>query len=92
MYIVKRYSTAEARVHLAQVLDFAEQGQDVVIERRGIRFTVRPLPSGKRRSSRKAPRIEILDPAVEAGQWTWGWGEDGIEFIDRRRARRRKRA
>jgi hypothetical protein len=64
----------------------------VIIERRGIRFTVRPISSNRRRFAKKAPRIEILDPAVEAGQWTWGWSEDGIEFVDNRRVRRPKRA
>jgi hypothetical protein len=90
---MKHYSAAQARVHLAQVLDLAEQGRDVVIERRGIRFTVRPLPLNERPPSKKTtPRIVVLDPAVEAGQWTWRWSEEGIEFVDRRKARRRKRA
>jgi len=89
MYFMRRYSTAQARVHLAQVLDLAEEGQDVIIERRGVRFLVRPIQPEKKTRARKTPRIEVLDPAVDAGQWTWGWSEGGLEFIDRRGKRRR---
>ena len=72
---VKNYTVARARKHLAQVLDSAESGEDVVIERRGVRFAIRPvLPA---RGRRRAPRVEILDPSVEAGTWTWSWSERG---------------
>lgn len=82
MYIVhmkKTYTVARARQHLAQVLDEAEGGTDVVIERRGVRFTVRA--TSRVRPSKKASRIEIVDPAVEAGTWSWSWSDaSGLGF------------
>jgi antitoxin (DNA-binding transcriptional repressor) of toxin-antitoxin stability system len=77
MYIVhvKRYTVAGARQHLAQVLDEAEEGAEVVIERRGVRFAIRPM--AKAAASKQASRVEFVDPEVEAGTWSWSWSEDG---------------
>jgi len=88
MYIMsKRYSVAEARQHLADVLDLAEKGQDVAIERRGVRFVVKAETRRKRMSGRRPSRIEIADPAVRAGAWTWSWTPDGLGFRDTRSER-----
>lgn len=89
---MKRYSVAGARAKLAQVLDLAEQGEAVVIERRGVRFAVHPLKSKPERGVTRRSRIEILDPAVEAGQWSWAWSDGGIELEDRRKPARKSRA
>jgi antitoxin (DNA-binding transcriptional repressor) of toxin-antitoxin stability system len=88
MYIVhvKKYTVARARQRFAEVLDSAESGEDVVIERRGISFTVRPIVAARHR--RRAPRIEIVDPQVEAGAWSWSWSEAGGVAITKPRGGR----
>ena len=83
---VKKYSVAGARQHLAEVLDSAESGEDVVIERRGVRFAIKPVASTTRARRRK-PRIEILDPNVEAGTWSWSWSEGGGAILTTPRRR-----
>jgi len=87
LYIVgKRFSVAEARQHLADVLDLAEKGAEVEIERRGVRYIVKadkPVARASRR--RRAPRVEIADAAVEAGAWTWTMEAEGLRFQDTRR-------
>ena len=72
LYTMRRYSVAQARQHLAEVLDSAEAGEDIVIQRRGTSFVVKQLDGGPaKRSHRRAPLFEILDSAVEAGDWCW---------------------
>jgi hypothetical protein len=91
MYIVhvKRYSVAQARIHFSHLLDAAEAGDAVVIERRGTRFRLeterkrQPL----RRRARPPSLIEYVDPIVLQGQWTWKWAEGGLRFIARRKRR-----
>jgi hypothetical protein len=93
MYIVhmKRYSVAQARMHLSHLLDTAEAGDAVVIERRGTRFRLETDRGGKRRGMRRTapPRsiIEYIDPAVADGQWTWEWAKGGLRFAARRKRR-----
>jgi antitoxin (DNA-binding transcriptional repressor) of toxin-antitoxin stability system len=82
---MKRYSVAEARQHLADVLDLAEEGEDVTIERRGVRFVVKAEPNAQRRPVRRVRRIELIDPDVEAGSWTWTWTAGGVSFATRRK-------
>ena len=81
---MKRYTVAQARERLADVLDEAERGGSVVIERRNVQYVVQV---------RRAPRpprvrpsvIETLDPAVASGQWQWDWTARGVKFTSRRR-------
>lgn len=77
---MKRYSTAAAKQRLTLLLDAAERGEQVVIERRGVCFRLQP----ERRPSRKTiPRqsiIEIVDPVVAEGNWQWNWTSDGLRF------------
>lgn len=81
---MKRYSAAEARARLADVLDAAERGEVVVIERRGVRFDIRRRdvrkPTARRRSL-----IERVDPAIETGQWTWELAREGLELVTKKR-------
>ena len=88
MYIVhvKRYTAARARQAFSHLLDAAEKGEAVVIERRGVRFRV-GVEAARGRESRGRVRIAILDPAVEDGHWTWELAPGGLEFR-RRRGRR----
>jgi prevent-host-death family protein len=84
---MKRYTASEARARISDVLDGAEHGETVIIERRGVRFQVvvdRARPA--RRPSRKHARsLEIRDPGVEAGNWTWRAGPGGLSFARRSR-------
>ena len=75
---MKRYSVAEARARFSDLLDAAEQGKPAVIERRGVRFVIRPEESQRRGARQKM--IEYLDPDVANGQWTWEWSAEGVEF------------
>ena len=84
---MKRYTVAQARQQFAEVLNAAERGQPVIIERRGVRFMVEAQPQRRRSSTRRRSQIERLDPAVAAGEWTWSWKADGLQFKSRRRIR-----
>ena len=75
---MKRYSVAEARARFSDLLDAAEQGEPAVIERRGVRFVIRPEESQRRGGRQKM--IEYVDPDVATGQWTWEWSAAGVEF------------
>jgi antitoxin (DNA-binding transcriptional repressor) of toxin-antitoxin stability system len=75
---MKRYSVAEARARFSDLLDAAEQGEPAVIERRGVRFIIRPEESPRRAGRQKM--IESVDPDIAKGQWTWEWSAAGLEF------------
>jgi antitoxin (DNA-binding transcriptional repressor) of toxin-antitoxin stability system len=75
---MKRYTVSEARTRIAEVLDRAERGEAVAIERRGVRFQVVAKRSARVR--KRPPMIVILDPAVERGDWTWTEGPNGWDF------------
>lgn len=77
---MKRYNVAEARRRLAAILDAAERGEEVVIERRGVRFAIRLAPVSSWGSDKRVT-VEFLDPAVEAGQWTWDWAPGDAGFV-----------
>ncbi|MDB4982307.1 MAG: hypothetical protein JWM82_3059 [Myxococcales bacterium] len=76
---MKRYSVNQVRMHLAEALDSAERGEAVVIERRGVRFKLESTKPSPR--PRCAPTLRILDPAIDAGDWTWKSGPDGLAFV-----------
>ena len=87
MYIaMKGYKVAEARAQLGEVLDDAEKGIPVVIERRGVRFRIlaEPVVSPKAPKASKAV-FDFVDPAVADGQWTWKTGKRGLAFAARKR-------
>lgn len=80
---MKGYRVAEARARFGALLDEAEEGEIVFIERHGIRFTLmaenlRAKPGGP------VSTITWAHPAVRAGQWTWEDGPDGLDFVDTR--------
>ena len=76
---MKRYSVAQARERLADVLNEAERGVPVVIERRGVRYVLRAEPARRGGRSRRSA-IETLDPAVAQGHWQWNWTPKGVRF------------
>jgi len=80
---MKRYTATAARQHLSALLDDAEAGRSVVIEREGVRFSVRAERSA-RRAHPPAPVVEIVDRDVAEGRWTWAWTRRGLRFSPRR--------
>ena len=82
---MKRYTSSQVRERLADVLDAAERGEEVIIERRGVRYFVRAERAKPARRTRK-PLIRTLDPGVAAGEWTWAWKADGLTFSSKRRS------
>jgi antitoxin (DNA-binding transcriptional repressor) of toxin-antitoxin stability system len=85
---VRRYTASQARQRFADLLDAAERGEAVMIERGERRFV---LTAEKRTRRKKAAptRIEWMDPAVTAGEWTWKLGPQGLAFRPQRRRSRR---
>lgn len=85
---MKRYTVAEVRQRLSEALDEADAGRVVIVERHGVRY--RLVRAGERSSTASRLKlIEILDPAIASGQWTWEETADGLTF---RPTRRRTRA
>jgi antitoxin (DNA-binding transcriptional repressor) of toxin-antitoxin stability system len=76
---MKRYTAAKARAHLASLLDAAEGGEVVAIERRGVRFTLRS-EKRPRKAAKRAARLEVVDRRVLVGEWTWSSGARGLRF------------
>ena len=80
---MKRYTSSQVRERLADVLDAAERGEEVIIERRGVRYFVRAERDKLARRTRK-PLIRVIDPDVAAGEWTWTWKAAGLTFASKR--------
>ena len=80
---MRRYTVAAVRQRLAEALDEADRGVPVTIERRGVRYRLAVEHMTARRKDRRT-RIEILDPAVARGQWTWESSPRGVKFRGRR--------
>lgn len=72
-------------MRFSHLLDAAEAGDPVVIERRGVRFRLESERSSRRPTAGRRSVIEYVDPAVLQGQWTWAWGTKGLRFVARRR-------
>ena len=68
------------------VLDEAEKGPGVIIERKGVLFRL-SLDQPQRPPRRSDPvQLEILDADVEAGTWSWGIkSKDEISFLPTRK-------
>jgi hypothetical protein len=81
----KRYTVATVRERLAEALDDAERGVPVIIERRGVRYRLTVEKPAARAAARRTPKIEVLDPAITAGDWTWDWSPSGMTFQPARR-------
>jgi antitoxin (DNA-binding transcriptional repressor) of toxin-antitoxin stability system len=81
---MKRYTSSQVRERLADVLDAAERGEEVIIERRGVRYVIR----AERAKVNRRPQTSLIsgvDPGVAAGEWTWTWKDDGLTFSSKRR-------
>lgn len=80
MYARKRYTTSSARQHLAQMLDEAEQGEAVIVERGGVRFRVVTETPKKSPSRSTKPFVKLLDPTLLEKGWTWTWSKHGVSL------------
>jgi antitoxin (DNA-binding transcriptional repressor) of toxin-antitoxin stability system len=83
MYSMKALKVAEARARFGELLDEAEKGSPVSIERRGVRFRIIVEPVV--RSKAKAALFEFVHPDVSTGRWTWKAGPRGLRFAARKR-------
>ena len=83
--MMKRYTVAHVRERLSDALDEAEKGVEIFIERRGTRFRLTLAPQKAKRSPTRKPKIEVLDPAVADGQWSWSWTPRSLSFKPRKR-------
>ena len=81
---MKRYTVSQARERLAEVLDEAEQGGTPVIERRDVQYVITAKRTTKTVKAGKSA-IEVLDPAIETGEWHWTWSPKGLQFAGRKR-------
>jgi antitoxin (DNA-binding transcriptional repressor) of toxin-antitoxin stability system len=81
---MKGYRVAEARARFGEILDEAEQGATVLIERHGVRFTLRAEPSPPRRKPTRSA-IAWADRDVLSGQWTWDLSAKGLRFRSTKR-------
>lgn len=82
---MKKYTVARARQRFAQALDEAERGEPVFIERKGVVYRL-SLDRPKKTTSPRKTHFEIVDAAVEAGQWTWDWSPGTLAFRSKPRA------
>jgi hypothetical protein len=78
VYIVhmNSYSVASARQHMAKVLDAAENGLEVSIIRRGVRFRMVVDRTPKPLATPEA-FVEIVDASLLEHGWHWESGPEG---------------
>lgn len=86
VHTMKHLKVAEARARFGEILDEAEKGTPVVIERRGVRFRL-VADVEPRKATVKSGLFEKVDPVLIAGQWSWNAGAAGLRFAPRRKAR-----
>jgi hypothetical protein len=79
---MKGFTVAEARARFGDLLDQAEQSDSVLIERHGVRFVLKAEANPQRAPSGKF--FAWMDPAVEAGDWSWDLGRTGARLKARR--------
>jgi len=83
---MKRHSSTQARQHLSELLDAADRGEPVIIERRGVRYSLSAAKAPAKRK-RTTPIFDVVDRALASGQWTWESGDEGLRFVARPRRR-----
>lgn len=81
-----RVKATEARQEFFRLLDAAEKGETVIVERKGARFRL-SLMEAEPEPASTSP-LQVDDPDVLSGNWTWAGDPDGeLQF----RARRKRR-
>ena len=84
---MKHLKVAEARARFGDILDEAEKGNAVVIERRGTLFRLVAEARSARSAAPAASPFAKIDTDVMSGQWTWTAGAKGFRFSSRRKKR-----
>jgi antitoxin (DNA-binding transcriptional repressor) of toxin-antitoxin stability system len=87
---MRRYTSSQLRSRLSEVLDAAERGEAIVVERRGTRFSLRAERANQKSARRRSKSLFTwTDPAIEAGQWTWDYVPGrGMRFRSRLKDKR----
>ena len=80
---MKRYTVSQVRERFAEALDQADRGVPVIIERKGVRYSLKLEQPPASPTRRRKSIVTYVDPAIEAGQWSWETGPRGLEFRDR---------
>lgn len=84
--MAKPFRVAEARARFGEMLDQAQKGAEVVIERHGVRF--RLVAESAPTSPRVDPQLfDYVDEDVASGNWTWEPDAAGVRFAARRTRR-----
>lgn len=86
VHVMTHMKVAEARARFGEILDEAEKGGEVVIERQGVFFRLVAEPERSAGAS-KAALFDFVDAAVMTGQWTWKAGTKGVAFAAGRKRR-----
>ena len=83
---MKPMKVAEARARFGEVLDEAEKGATVIIERRGVRYRIiaERAPALRHQA---AELFDFVDADVLNGQWSWHAAAAGLAFEPRRKRR-----
>jgi antitoxin (DNA-binding transcriptional repressor) of toxin-antitoxin stability system len=84
---MKGFKVAEARARFGDLLDQAEHGEPVFIERKGVRFLLSVVPPTPSPAAGRTAFFTAVDPDVMSGEWTWTFGPKGLAFRPRRRGR-----
>jgi hypothetical protein len=81
---MKKYGVGLVRERLAEALDYADNGVPLFIERRGVRYRLSVEPSKRPARRDRKPYIEVLDSAIERGEWSWDWAPGTLKLGTRR--------
>jgi hypothetical protein len=74
---MKRVTATEGRRLLFRLLDEVEQGEEVILERAGVRFRLALDAAPTGRAALPESPFVVKDPTVLEGQWSWLTDEDG---------------
>jgi hypothetical protein len=85
---MKKYTVGMVRERFAQALDEAARGEPVFIERKGVTYRLSVEPPARAARARQ-PTIDVLDPAIDAGEWAWEAAGGELRFKDRTSGRKR---
>ncbi len=70
-----RYTATDARKNFFHLLDAAERGEVVVLERHGVRFKI--VVEATKPTEIEETIVLTADPDVLEGNWTWVSDEEG---------------
>ncbi len=74
---------SEARQEFFRLLDAVEQGEAVIVERKGARFRLTLIPPEP--TAESASPVLVEDPDVLSGNWAWVGDRNGqLQFRPRR--------